>query len=136
MQCIKQPHAHKPRKPKVVHVKMDPTATYIGRGRARVGGTCSSWGNPFRIDEPNKPRDGTRDTVIRKYAMWLTSQPILMAKARTELRGKNLACWCSPRSCHGDVLLVVANSTTDEEAISRLYTLGLLERGNELSATV
>ncbi|HEY1865170.1 MAG TPA: DUF4326 domain-containing protein [Roseiarcus sp.] len=26
------------------------------------------------------------------------------------MRGKDLACWCAPKPCHGDVLLRRANS--------------------------
>ncbi len=34
----------------------------------------------------------------------------LAAAARRELRGKNLACWCKAgQSCHGDILLEIAN---------------------------
>lgn len=63
------------------------------------------WGNPFTIG-----RDGDRAEVIRKYEVWLLSQPDLVALARRDLRGKVLGCWCAPRACHGDVLLRVANS--------------------------
>jgi hypothetical protein len=27
-----------------------------------------------------------------------------------ELKGKILGCWCSPKSCHGDVLSELANN--------------------------
>jgi len=31
----------------------------------------------------------------------------------SELRGKNLACWCKPgEACHADVLLALANDET------------------------
>ena len=34
----------------------------------------------------------------------------LAERARVELRGKNLACWCKPgEPCHADVLLEIAN---------------------------
>lgn len=62
------------------------------------------WGNPFRIG-----RDGPRGRVIAKYREWLLSQPELVERARAELRGKVLGCWCAPRPCHGDVLAEVAN---------------------------
>jgi hypothetical protein len=69
---------------------------YIGRP--------SVWGNPFAIG-----RDGDRGEVIRKYEAWLRARPAMMERARQELRGKVLACWCAPQACHGDVLLRVAN---------------------------
>ena len=63
----------------------------------------TKWGNPFVI-----PRDGDRDTVIRKYREWVVTQPHLVA-ALPELRGKVLGCWCAPLPCHGDVLVELAN---------------------------
>ena len=80
---------------KVVHCKRDKYDVYIGRP--------SKWGNPFEIG-----KDGTRKEVIEKYAAWIKTQPNLLADLH-ELRGKNLGCWCSPRACHGDVLMKLAN---------------------------
>lgn len=71
-------------------------SVYIGRP--------SIWGNPFVIG-----RDGDREQVIEKYRRWLESNPALVARAKTELKGKNLVCWCAPLPCHGDVLLSLAN---------------------------
>jgi len=88
--------------PKVLNKKNNPNSegsVYIGRP--------SKFGNPFVIG-----KDGTRAEVIKKYEAWLLSQPKLVKAAKTELKGKNLLCWCSPQACHGDVLLRVANSTT------------------------
>jgi Domain of unknown function (DUF4326) len=82
------------------HGAMPPTAIYIGRG--------SRWGNPFRIG-PN----GDRSAVIRKYEHWLADQPHLL-RVLDELRGRDLICFCSPLSCHGDLLLRLANTTRDE----------------------
>jgi hypothetical protein len=80
----------------VVHCKRSRFDVYIGRP--------SVWGNPFVIG-----KDGTRLEVIAKYRAYLQGQPSLMARARQELRGKVLACWCAPLACHGDVLAEVAN---------------------------
>lgn len=33
----------------------------------------------------------------------------LVEAARRELKGKQLACWCAPLPCHGDVLAAVAD---------------------------
>lgn len=76
-----------------------PGAVYIGRGR---GG---HWGNPFQIGN-----DGTRTDVVEKYREWLLSQPELIEKAKRELAGKDLVCFCAPRACHGDVLTEVVNN--------------------------
>lgn len=72
-------------------------AVYIGRP--------TKWGNPFSIG-----KDGTREEVIAKHRKWFLSQPSLMEEAKTELRGKDLFCFCAPKSCHGDLLLEIANS--------------------------
>jgi hypothetical protein len=68
---------------------------YIGRP--------SKWGNPFVIG-----KDGTREEVVEKYKKWVLSQPRLVADIKSELNGKNLVCFCSPRACHGDILLAIA----------------------------
>jgi hypothetical protein len=81
-----------------------PGAAYVGRRMARLGLAGSKWGNPFKIG-----LDGTRDEVIAKYRAWIVQQPALMA-ALPELRGQDLACWCAPEPCHGDVLLELANA--------------------------
>jgi hypothetical protein len=79
----------------VVHCKKAKYDVYIGRP--------SKWGNPFEIG-----KDGSRETVINKYRLWLwkelkagkvTKEEIL------ELEGKTLGCWCAPLACHGDVLV-------------------------------
>lgn len=91
----------------VVHCKEAQYDVYIGRP--------SKWGNPFSIGE-----DGNRGQVIEKYRKWIKQQPELMASLR-ELEGKVLGCWCSPKACHGDVLLsllkvcIMENSIFEEE---------------------
>jgi len=77
-------------------------AVYIGRsGSSRIG----QWGNPFSIDDGN-----TRESVVEQYRRHLLADAELMARARQELVGKDLVCFCAPRACHGDVLRDVANS--------------------------
>lgn len=60
----------------------------------------TKWGNPFLVG-----RDGTRNEVIAMFRKLLPFMPVDIA----ELRGKDLACWCAPLPCHGDVLLAEAN---------------------------
>ena len=78
-------------------------AVYVGRGRG------SHYGNPFR-----EGRDGTREEVIAKFEAYalerLEREPDWLAP----LRGKDLVCWCAPKSCHADVLLRLANLTFSE----------------------
>lgn len=89
--------------PKVLnkyHDVIPKDAVYIGRP--------SKWGNPFVIG-----RDGSREDVIEKYRVWLLSQPDKVESAKRELSGKDLVCFCSPRECHGDVLLEVISLGSD-----------------------
>lgn len=81
---------------KVVHCKRDEFDVYIGRP--------GPWGNPFHIGT-----DGTREEVVEKYAAWVLTQPELLATIKDELKGKVLGCWCSPKLCHGDILMEIAN---------------------------
>jgi hypothetical protein len=69
---------------------------YIGRP--------SIWGNPFTIG-----RDGTREEVIEWHEVWFMKHPDLIARAKSELKGKHLICFCAPEACHGDLLLKIAN---------------------------
>ena len=87
--------------PKVVHCKKERFDVYIGRP--------SKWGNPFQIGV-----DGDRHEVIFKYEEWLRGQSELLT-ALKELSGKTLGCWCSPSSCHGDVLVKFVKEVNDSE---------------------
>ena len=76
------------------HVPFD---VYVGRP--------SVYGNPFVIG-----KDGTRDEVIDKYRAHILSAPkVLVPHIKATLKGKVLACWCAPKSCHADVLAEIAN---------------------------
>ena len=80
------------------------------------------WGNPFVVGErygwaesgsaeiegPFTPIKD-RAEAVAVYRSWITDQHDLLDEM-SELRGKNLACWC-PHSepCHADVLIELAN---------------------------
>ncbi|HEY2194832.1 MAG TPA: DUF4326 domain-containing protein [Actinomycetospora sp.] len=74
----------------------------------------SAWGNPFRLGAVVRTDDDVevtldRDAMIALYRRWLAERPDLVEKARTELAGQDLACWCAEdEPCHADVLLRVA----------------------------
>jgi len=85
---------------KVVRCKRESYDVYIGRG--------SKWGNPFKIGE-----HGDRSEVIRKYKAYILEKPELLA-ALPELYGKILGCWCSPKACHGDVLIELCEKAIKE----------------------
>jgi hypothetical protein len=96
--------SQKPRTPKVLNrnrTQRTKGVVYIGRP--------SKWGNPFVIGP-----DGSREDVIQKYRAWLYSRPDIMAEARRELKGQDLLCYCAPKTCHGDVLLGIANDDPAE----------------------
>jgi hypothetical protein len=88
--------------PLVVHNKKQPFDVYIGRP--------SKWGNPFSHLPGTKAmyQVASREDAIQMYEAWIQTQPDLM-KALGELKGKVLGCWCKPQSCHGDVLVRLAN---------------------------
>lgn len=77
-----------------------PYDVYIGRG--------SPFGNPYVIGI-----DGNRDEVISKYAKYflnkIDTEPEFK-KLVLQLKGKTLACFCSPKSCHGDIIITYLNS--------------------------
>lgn len=92
-------------------------------------GPHGEWGNPFAVGKPASvtfPVDGAGgfggihvDLVdgahhaVDLFMQMLRRSPLLVAKARVELSGFHLGCWCPVApgvACHGDVLLVVANT--------------------------
>ena len=81
---------------KVVHCKKEKYDVYIGRP--------SKWGNPYNIG-----KDGTRKEVIEKYRKYILSNKELLNSLH-ELEGQILGCWCSPKSCHGDILIEFINN--------------------------
>lgn len=77
-------------------------AVYIGRG--------SLFGNPFRLAV-----DGNRDQVIAMFQDHLDNNPELQAAVKSQLKGRDLVCFCAPLACHGDILLALANPPDDLE---------------------
>jgi hypothetical protein len=86
------------------------------------------WGNPWRIGEPHPdPAEHGRPITDRADAVGAYRNGMnhgLLAVDDTMIRaehaGKDLACWCPPTpasdrqpSCHGDLLLQIANPTTE-----------------------
>ena len=90
--------------------RMPPNTVYVGRP--------SKWGNPYPVGEelesvPFVDADyparhfRTAEEAVECYREALPYRRDLDV---SELRGKNLACWCpSDRPCHADVLLELAN---------------------------
>jgi Domain of unknown function (DUF4326) len=71
----------------------------------------SRWGNPDAVvgDLAALVPGCDEDTAFRRH---LAEHPYLVAAARRDLRGHDLACWCrlDQAWCHADVLLEIANS--------------------------
>lgn len=114
------------RLPRVVHLRREPHDVRIDRQ--------THWGNPFAIG-----KDGTRDQVCAKHEQWFMDDPVAIKLAKRDLRGKVLGCWCAPKRCHGDTLLIVANCDCaglihDEGCPmrGRSHTYGLLLKNAEL----
>jgi hypothetical protein len=90
--------------------RMPENTVYVGRG--------SKWGNTYRIgdDDPLTCSPMTASHVV----FWFRADldPLISMHAtlyrsaiKSELRGKNLACWCPlDQPCHADVLLEIANA--------------------------
>jgi hypothetical protein len=65
------------------------------------------WGNPYRVGDSGSPDAAT---AVGQFRAHLEANPSLVEKARQQLAGKNLACWCALSDpCHADVLLEIAN---------------------------
>jgi hypothetical protein len=64
------------------------------------------FGNPFIMG-----KHGSRDEVCDKFDAWvdLPAQARLRERARRELRGYDLLCWCAPQRCHASTWLRIAN---------------------------
>jgi hypothetical protein len=81
--------------------RMPPGAVKVDRS--------TRWGNPFPADQDG---GGNRLYLVSLYRSYIgkAEQAHLRDAIRTELRGKDLACWCPPdQPCHADVLLELAN---------------------------
>jgi hypothetical protein len=63
-------------------------------------GRPSVWGNPYNITEQ---RD--RAACIVAFRAYSTRRLAREPDWLEPLRGKNLACYCAPLACHGDVLM-------------------------------
>jgi hypothetical protein len=81
--------------PRVLNKHRDeipPDAVYCGRP--------SKWGNPFAMRG-----EFQRDVVCDRF-----EREVLPTLDVSELRGKDLVCFCAPKRCHCDALLRKANA--------------------------
>lgn len=73
---------------------------YIGRAGYRLKG--SIFANPYRLD-----RFESREACLAAFEAHLRATE--MIDQLHLIDGQKLACWCSPESCHGDILIKVRN---------------------------
>jgi hypothetical protein len=72
-------------------------------------GRPTRWGNPYRVEELG------RSEAMRRFRKLFSdaargAKPEYPISDLTELRGKDLACWCRVgEECHADILLELAN---------------------------
>lgn len=87
------------------HGRVPEGAVYVGRGAP--GLAASRYANPHRVGQCRIC--GThhdQSDAVAAYARYLDDRPDLVAAARRELAGVDLACWCRlDAPCHADVLL-------------------------------
>lgn len=95
-------------KTRVVNRRKEPFDCYIGRP--------SIWGNPFSHMPGTAAKFvvATRQDALDKFREWFLSQPELVERARRELKGKVLGCWCRPASCHGDVIAEIVDGAIED----------------------
>lgn len=93
--------------------------------RMPEGAVCvdrsTRWGNPFEIgcgvvirrsdgDTASLGKVETREQAVAWYRAFISHYPHVEQRARDQLRGRDLACWCPlDQPCHADVLLEIAN---------------------------
>lgn len=95
---------------KVVHCMREKYDVYIGRGKGSI------WGNPFTHKDGTfaKFKVDTREEAVERYREYILNSPRLLEHLH-ELKGKVLGCWCSPKACHGDILIELIKERYGEE---------------------
>ena len=105
--------------------RMPEGAVYVGRP--------SRWGNCFTVDDRRVLWRGVElwwgfasheravEHAVRAFEWQVLNKPLVvgftLAELRAQLGGRDLACWCRLTApCHADVLLRLANPTTEQEA--------------------
>lgn len=91
--------------------RMPEGAIYVGRP--------TKWGNPAKVGDAFAVQNAqgnwcghlmTASDAFEWYRVNITTGSEMAREAQSELRGKDLVCWCSlDQPCHADVLLELAN---------------------------
>ena len=86
---------------KVVNLKNEPYDLYIGRKNVTYNLEESKWANPYSLKFYN------REEALSLYETYIRQSELY--NSLDELEGKTLGCWCSPKLCHGDILIKLYN---------------------------
>lgn len=82
---------------------------YIGRQNNKLNLPKSQWANPYRIKRA--ATDAERGLCLLRYVAYIQREK--MWRNIATLEGQRLGCYCHPKSCHGDVLMQMANAYTE-----------------------
>ncbi|MEU7771248.1 DUF4326 domain-containing protein [Micromonospora taraxaci] len=83
--------------------RMPTGAVYVGRP--------TKYGNPY---VPSQRNAECRGAAVQAYRRHVAEHYDLAERARAELAGRDLACWCPlDQPCHADVLLELANAPAE-----------------------
>lgn len=80
-----------------------PYDIYIGR--SRKGEPKNKFANPYPI---NEAIGQTREVVIERFRIYLWKQikeGKITLEELVEMDGKVLGCFCSPKPCHGEIII-------------------------------
>jgi hypothetical protein len=83
------------------------------RNPCRIGDPAPVWYSALFEDAPRAGQPMDQEDVIRAFRVWVQEfqdpQAQWIRRHLPHLKGRNLACHCAPRACHGDVLVELAN---------------------------
>jgi hypothetical protein len=72
------------------------------------------WGNRHRIGYCwNCRTSHDRIGAVSAYIKDLRNNPQLVEAIRKNLSGLDVACWCAPDLCHGQIIIEVANGSPE-----------------------
>lgn len=73
------------------------------------------WGNPFIVGTPANGGNMTPEIAVAEFRKALLDGRLQIKVSNLfELRGRDLICWCPlDQACHADVLIELANRSTE-----------------------
>lgn len=84
--------------PEIINLRNPKTFRFVKVDRG------SNWGNPFVMRDESE-----RDDVCNQFELYANWRLKFEPDWLKPLIGRNLACWCSPKRCHAETLLRLAN---------------------------